>query len=222
MTEGVDIGETNNEVTGTSVNENQDVNRTFTQADIDKIVQARLEKERKKYEGININEYKSLKTAEEERALEAMKKREEFDKILGQQKEKYSSEINTLRSELTSLKVDGTLLNAAASRGAVNAEQVVQLLKGSVGLDETGRPVVFDKNKSIVYDEKTAEPKKLEDLVSEFLDANPHFLRSGPSGVTSQGGVGTSAKPEVDIASLDMNKPADRELFRKLRQQGKI
>lgn len=222
MTEGVDIGENKNEVTGTSVNENQDVNRTFTQADIDKIVQARLEKERRKYEGIDVNEYKTLKQAEEERALEAMKKREEFDKILGQQKEKYSSEINTLRSELTSLKVDGTLLNAAASRGAINAEQVVQLLRGNVGLDETGRPVVYDKNKSVVYDEKTAEPKKLEDLVSEFLDANPHFLRSGPSGVASQGGVGTSAKPEVDIASLDMNKPADRELFRKLRQQGKI
>lgn len=225
MTEGVNVGETmnNNGDTGASLtNENQDA-RTFTQEEVDKIIQARLEKVKKRYDGIDVNEYKSLKSAEEERALEAMKKREEFDKILSQQKEKFSSEINSLRSELTSLKVDGTLLNAAASRGAINAEQVVQLLRGNVGLDETGRPVVFDKNKSVIYDEKTAEPKKLEDLVNEFLDANPHFLRSGPSGIPSQGGQGSgSVKPEVDIASLDMTKPADRELFRKLRQQGKI
>lgn len=213
----------NQEDTGSSNVTNQEAERTFTQSEIDKIVQARLEKERRKYEGIDLSEYKSLKQEQEARELEAMKKREEFDKILGQQKEKYSTEINTLRNELTSMKVDGTLLNAASTRGAVNAEQVAQLLRNQVGLDETGRPVVYDKNKNVVYDADTAEPKSLQSLVNEFLDTNPHFLRSGPSGVSSNGGKGAGlTAPEVDIASLDLTKPADRETFKKLRASGKI
>lgn len=197
--------------------------RTFTQADVDKIVQARLDKHKRKYEGIDVSEYRNLKTAEEEREIEAMKKREEFDKVLSQQKDKFSSEINTLRQELTSLKVDGTLLSTASNRNAVNPEQVAQLLKDRVGLDETGRPVVYDKG-NVVYDPDTAEPKSLESLVNEFLDANAHFLRSGPSGVTSSGAAGSAPTTTkvTDISSLDMTKAADRELYKKLKFEGKI
>lgn len=225
MTESVNTGNQEVDTGASSVEtQNQDVEtRTFTQEDVDKIVQARLDKYKKRYDNIDLNEYKSLKTAAEERELEAMKKREEFDKILQQQKEKYSTELDSLRSELTSMKVDGTLLSAASQRGAVNAEQVAQLLRNSVGLDETGRPVVYDNQKNVIYDSETAEPKTLESLVNEFLDSNPHFLKSGPSGVQSQGGQGNGmAKPEVDLASLDLTKASDRELYRKLRSEGKI
>lgn len=169
-----------------------------------------------------MNEYKSLKTQEEERELEAMKKREEFDKILSQQKDKYSNEISTLRQELTSMKVDGTLLNTASARGAVNPEQVVQLLKGSVGLDETGRPVVYDGG-NVVYDPETAEPKSLESLVNEFLDANAHFVRATPGATVSQGSsVSTTTSSGVDVGSLDLNKASDREIYRRLKAEGKI
>jgi len=201
--------------------ENQDV-RTFTQEDVDKIVQSRLEKVKKRYSEIDVNEYKSLKQAEEERELEAMKKREEFDKILSQQKDKYSGEIETLRQELTSMKVDGTLLNTASQRNAVNPEQVAQLLRNQVGLDETGRPVVYDGG-SVVYDPDTAEPKSLESLVNEFLDSNPHFLRSGPAGVKSSGAQGSAPTSKaIDVSSLDMTNAADREIYRKLKAEGKI
>lgn len=201
--------------------ENQE-ERTFTQEDVDKIVQSRLDKYKKRFDGIDVNEYKSLKTAEEERELEAMKKREEFDKILTQQKDKYSNEINTLRQELTAMKVDGTLLNTASQRNAVNPEQVAQLLRNSVGLDETGRPVVYD-NGNVVYDPDTAEPKSLESLVNEFLDSNPHFLRSGPAGVASSGASGSApTKQQLDISQLDLSKAADREVYRKLKAEGKI
>ena len=216
MEQNVDTGATPNE------NEHQEQERTFTQADVDKIVQARLDKYKKRYSDIDVNEYKSLKQQEEERELEAMKKREEFDKILSQQKDKYSTEITTLRQELTNLKVDGTLLNTAASRNAVNPEQVAQLLKGSVGLDETGRPVVFDKDKNIQYDPETAEPRTIESYVNEWLDANPHFLRSTPGGVVSKGSTGSVGKGAVDLSSLDLSNPADREIYRKMKAEGKI
>lgn len=225
MTEGVISGE--NEVdTGatpeTNETEHQEAERTFSQADVDKIVQARLEKYKKRFSDIDMNEYKSLKAQEEERELEAMKKREEFDKILSQQKDKYSTEINTLRQELTSMKVDGTLLNTAAQRGAVNAEQVSQLLRSNVGLDETGRPVVFDSEGNIQYDPETAEPRTIENYVNEWLDNNPHFLRSGPGGVISKGSTGQIESGAVDISSLDLTNPADRAMYRKLKAEGKI
>jgi len=200
----------------------QEAERTFSQADVDKIVQARLEKYKKRYSDIDMNEYKSLKAAEEERELEAMKKREEFDKVLAKQRDKYETDITSLRQELTNLKVDGTLLATASARNAVNPDQVAQLLKGSVGLDETGRPVVFDKDGNIQYDPDTAEPTKIEDYVNGWLDANPHFLRSAPGGVVSTGSTGNTSKAPVDLSSLDLANPADRAVYKKLKADGKI
>jgi hypothetical protein len=202
--------------------DNQVEERIFSQKDVDKIVQQRLEKYKRRFADVDMNEYKSLKSEAEERELEAMKKREEFDKILSQQKDKYSNEITTLRQELTAMKVDGTLLNTASSRNAVNPEQVAQLLRNQVGLDETGRPVVYDGS-NVVYDPETAEPKTLESLVNEFLDTNPHFVRATPGGTVSQGSS-VSSKPTsgVDLGSLDLNKATDREIYRKLKSEGKI
>lgn len=230
MTEqSVTSGDVNVKDTGADVNttsENQEANqeeRIFSQKDVDKIVQARLEKYKKRFADFDMNEYKTLKSAEEQRELEAMKKREEFDAILSQQKSKYDEELGSLRSQLTSLKVDGTLLDSASKRNAVSPEQVATLLKSKVGLDETGRPVVYD-NGNVVYDPETSEPKTLESLVNEFLDSNPHFIRSGPSGVTSSGATGNVATTtrKVDVASLDMTKPADREIYRQWKKEGKL
>jgi hypothetical protein len=215
--ENVDTG-----TTSTTMDNNDQVERNFTQQDVDKIVQARLDKYKKRYQEVDLNEYKSLKSAEEERELDAMKKREEFDKVLASQKDKYSSEITQLRQELTNLKVDGTLLATAGSRNAVNPEQVAQLLKGQVGLDETGRPVVFDDGKNIQYDPETAEPRSIESYVNEWLDNNPHFLRSGPGGVSSKGSTGPVPTGGVDVAALDLTNPADREVYKKLKAEGKI
>lgn len=223
MTDMAETSGEENAVTGAAVNEeNQEDTRTFTQADVDKIVQQRLEKYKKRFSDVDMNEYRQLKSAEEERELEAMKKREEFDKILHQQKEKYSSEITTLRQELTSMKVDGTLLATASARNAVNPEQVAQLLKGSVGLDETGRPVVFDKDGNVQYDPETAEPRTIESFVNEWLDKNQHFLRSSPGGVVSKGSTGQPQTKGVDLSSLDMTNAADRALYKKLKAEGKL
>ncbi|MAE21983.1 MAG: hypothetical protein CMK92_06080 [Pseudomonas sp.] len=215
----------NDTVTGTELNEKEIIQeeRNFSQADVDKIVQARLEKYKKRFSDIDLNEYKTLKSAEDERELEAMKKREEFDQVLGTQKAKYEEELNTLRTELTTMKVDGTLLAAAGNRNAVNPEQVSQLLRNQVGLDETGRPVVYTADKQVVYDPDTSEPKTLESLVNEFLDANTHFVRSGARGVVSSGSQGSDlSKGNNNIADLDMNKPADRKIYKELMSSGKL
>jgi len=215
----------NDTVTGTELNEKETIQeeRNFSQADVDKIVQSRLEKYKKRFSDIDMNEYKTLKSAEDERELEAMKKREEFDQVLGTQKAKYEEELNTLRTELTTMKVDGTLLAAAGNRNAVNPEQVSQLLRNQVGLDETGRPVVYSADKQVVYDPDTSEPKTLESLVNEFLDANTHFVRSGARGVVSSGSQGSDLSiGNNNVADLDMTKPADRKIYKELMSSGKL
>jgi hypothetical protein len=222
-TSGVEMKQDTGAVSPEQSNDTNQEERNFSQADVDKIVQARLEKYKKRFSDIDLNEYKTLKAQEEEREIEAMKKREEFDDILKNQKNKYTSEIDTLRSELTSLKVDGTLLAVASSRNAVNPEQVKTLLKANVGLDETGRPVVFDANKSVVYDPETSEPQKIETFVNRWLDDNPHFLRSTPGGVVSSGSQGTTPNVNgVDLSSLDLTKPADRQKYKQLKAEGKL
>lgn len=222
-TSGVEMKQDTGAVSPEQSNDTNQEERNFSQADVDKIVQARLEKYKRRFSDIDLNEYKTLKAQEEEREIEAMKKREEFDDILKNQKQKYTSEIDTLRSELTSLKVDGTLLAVASGRNAVNPEQVKTLLKQNVGLDETGRPVVFDANKSVVYDPETSEPQTIESFVNKWLDDNPHFLRSTPGGVVSGGSQGTAPNVNgVDLSSLDLTKPADRQKYKQLKAEGKL
>ncbi len=217
----VNVQDTGADVNTTSENQDQE-QRIFSQKDVDKIVQARLEKYKKRFADFDLNEYKTLKNAEEQREIEAMKKREEFDDILKSQKDKYTSEITTLRSELTSLKVDGTLLDVAAKRNAVSPEQVAQLVKSRVGLDETGRPVVFSTSGEVEYDPETAEPRTIESYVNEWLDKNPHFIRSSPGGVVSNGSAGSVKTGPVDLSSLDLTKHADREKYKQLKAEGKL
>ena len=174
----VNVQDTGADVNTTSENQDQE-QRIFSQKDVDKIVQARLEKYKKRFADFDLNEYKTLKTAEEQREIEAMKKREEFDAILSQQKSKYDEELGTLRTQLTSLKVDGTLLAVASGRNAVNPEQVKTLLKQNVGLDETGRPVVFDANKSLFSD--IIKPFTSHYSTKCWKEVNPpsnHFLKT--------------------------------------------
>jgi hypothetical protein len=206
VTSGEDLKDVD---TGATPQTNDQDERNFSQKDVDKIVQARLEKYKKRFADFDMNEYKTLKAAEEEREIEAMKKREEFDDILKSQKDKYSSEISTLRSELTSLKVDGTLLDVAAKRNAVSPEQVAQL-------------VVFSTSGEVEYDPETAEPRTIESYVNEWLDKNPHFIRSSPGGVVSNGSAGSVKTGPVDLSSLDLTKHADREKYKQLKAEGKL
>ena len=76
---------------------------------------------------------------------------------------------------------------------------------------------------NVVYDPETAEPKSLESLVNEFLDANAHFVRATPGATVSQGSsVSTTTSSGVDVGSLDLNKASDREIYRRLKAEGKI
>ena len=194
---------------------------TFSQEAVNKIVAERVAKEKakydKKYGSIDVDHYNQLVEAEEKARQTDLEKRGEFEKLLKEQADKFAGKINQYQSELTSIKIDGALLNEASTLKAVNPNQVTQLLKGQLKLNETGTVDVIDTNSGQVRYNDKGEPIQVKDLVQEFLQANPHFVSAGPSG--SGVGQGTGKQQTVidnDISKLNMSNPEHREQYRKI------
>jgi hypothetical protein len=189
---------------------------TFNQDDVNRIVADRVARERakfeKQYSGVDLDHYKNLVEAEEQRKKEELEKRGEYEKLLAEQAEKFTGKIKQYENELHSIKVDGTLLNEASSQKAVNPQQVTSLLKGQIKLNEAGAIDVVDANGQVRYDEM-GKPIQVSQLVNEFLTANPHFVQAGPSGAGSSNGIGKQPVVDNDISKLDMTKPADRAQY---------
>jgi hypothetical protein len=189
---------------------------TFNQDDVNRIVADRVARERakfeKQYSGVDLDHYKNLVEAEEQRKKEELEKRGEYEKLLSEQAEKFTGKIKQYENELHSIKVDGTLLNEASSQKAVNPQQVTSLLKGQIKLNEAGAIDVVDGNGQVRYDEM-GKPIQVSQLVNEFLTANPHFVQAGPSGAGSSNGIGKQPVVDNDISKLDMTKPQDRAQY---------
>tara|TARA_B100000519_G_scaffold154572_1_gene135796 strand:- start:982 stop:1674 length:693 start_codon:yes stop_codon:yes gene_type:complete len=196
----------------------------FTQDEVDKLISQRVSRERakleKKFADVDVDKYRTLVEAEESRLQEEAKKRGEFDQVIKEQAEKYNAKINQYQQELTSIKVDGALLQAASKAKAINPDQVVQLLKGQLKLNESGTVDVVDNTTGQVRYNDKGDPVEVETLVTEFLQSNPHFVSAGPQGSGANGGVGNVAPvEELDISKLNMNKAEDREKYKAWKKQ---
>ena len=116
--------------------------QTLSQDDVNRIVAERVAREKakfeKKYSGVDLDLYNQLVEEKDVARQTEMEKRGEFEKLLKEQAEKFTGKINQYQTELSSIKIDGALLNEASSNKAINPQQVVQLLKGQVKLNEAG------------------------------------------------------------------------------------
>jgi len=189
----------------------------LTQEDVNRIVAERVAREKskfeKKYSNVDLDLYNQMVEEKETARQQELEKRGEFEKLLKEQAEKFNGKIQQYETELTSIKVDGALLNEASSQKAVNPQQVVQLLKTNLRLNEGGTVDVVDTNGQVRYDEN-GEPLKVSSLVNEFLTANPHFVQAGPNGSGTGQGVGKQAPVvETDPLKLDMSNPEHRARY---------
>ena len=187
-----------------------------SQSEVDKIIDKRLARERQKYEkmysGIDPEQARKLLEEKENKQMEDQKARGEFEKILKEQAEKSNKEISGLRSEIEKVKVDGALLNAASKNSAINPEQVKDLLKSNVKLNEDGKVEILAENKQPIYN-KDGDLKSIDEYVKDFITENPHFQTATPSGSGSKANLGkVDAKP-FNLADLDMTKPEDRKQY---------
>ena len=100
-----------NETTGVSEQGQATEAKMLSQDEVNRIIADRVERERKKFEkrfeGVDLDRYRSLTEAEEARKLEDQKRRGEFESILKSTVEKKDTAIGQLKQELESIKVDG-------------------------------------------------------------------------------------------------------------------
>jgi len=212
------IGE--NDDTGSSTENNQAATKTYTQEEFDSHMARMKASITKKYEKTfqelgDIDELKQLKADQERRALEDQKKRGQFDDILKDLAAKKDAEIAKRDLMIKEYTVDMPLVQTAAQLRAVNAEQVKALLKPNVRLSQDGAVEIVDREGKVRYTDQ-GTPFKVEDLVSEFLTQNPHFVQPTPA--TTQGKSNVATAPgRVDLTKLDFKNPEHRKMYQESR-----
>ena len=193
------------------------------QADIDKIVAERLARQKQSMlKELGIESLDDAKSAiaekakqEEELALE----RGKFDEVIKKKSQEFTERVTKLEQELKNERVDKQLINSASINGAINPEQIKELLKNNVQLNADGRVEILDKDKTPRYNSQ-GELLTVDEAVKEFLTQNAHFQAATPSGSGSVSNVGKSdTNKTLNISELDMNNPEDRKIYAEYKRQ---
>jgi len=194
----------------------------YNQRQLEDAIKSRLARERAKmYQELgtdNLDQAKSALKEKEEQEIERKKQRGEFEDLLKQQADKFNQEKSQMQKQLEQIKINDALVNSAVKNKAINPEQVTNLLRSKVKLNEDGRVEVLAENNQPRYNSK-GELLSVDDYVQEFITQNPHFQSATPSGSGSKANVGkVDAKP-FNIADLDMSKAEDRKAYADYRRQ---
>ena len=193
------------EQTADAVEATEQSTKAFSQEELDAIVEQRLMRERKKYEkkleGVDLDEARRLLEEKQQAEIERQKEKGEFEKVLQQLAEKKDSEITQYKTKLQEIQVDGALINSASQHNAVSPDQVVALLKNKTRLGDDGSVEILDNDGSVRYND-SGTPMSVNELVSEFLTANPHFVKASPSGTGSKGAAGGSTQKPSSVADM--------------------
>jgi len=219
MSEETKVVEPTTENTETNTNEvsEQPQTKTFTQDQVNSMIENRIMAERRKYEKkIQEEENQKAELVKQEQLKEA-KTKQELEKIMQERLSEKEQEIQRIKNEMVAEKIDKQILSVASSNKAVVPEQIVSLLKSELQLSDDGRVEVLDNNRNIRYNEK-GQPLTVEDRVKEFLDTNPHFRQGSLSGAGSQSSIGGNSLQPKSIGDLDLNNPADRKVYAEMRK----
>ena len=193
-----------------------------SQALIDKTIKDRLHRQKRRtLEDLGVSDLDEAKEiiarskeAEEKRKLEAGK----FEEVRQSLVESHKKELQKLQNELRDEKIDKQLIQSASSNRAINPNQVKDLLKNNVRLNEEGRAEILDKDGTTRYN-KEGKPLSIDEFVSEFITQNAHFQVATPSGSGSVSNVGKVNAQTFNLSDLDMNNPDDRKRYAELRKQ---
>ena len=196
--------------------------KTYTEAEVNNMMarmRGSLEKKLlKPYADLgDPEELRKLKTDAELRQQEQQVKRGEFEKILQEKADKWNSEIQKRDSIIRDYRVHTPIVSAAAKFRAVNADQVKALVAPMVRLNADGEVEVTDSKGTVRYTD-SGELLAVEDLVREFLEANPHFVASGPATTHTRSNIVANSGGDVDITKLDMKNPEHRKLYAQYRK----
>ena len=191
--------------------------KSFTQEQLDNIVQARIMAERKKYERKMEEEEKQKTELLKQKQVDEAKSKAEIEKLMKERIAEKDSEISKYKIEVKKEKIDNSILSVASKNNAINPQQVVQLIEREVKLNDDGRIEVLDNNSNVRYNPK-GELLTIEDRVKEFLDTNPHFRNATVQGSGSKASIGGNTVKPLNIQDLDMSKEEDRKRYSEYRK----
>ena len=204
----------------------QETSKTYTQEEMDRHIAGMKNSLARKYERQyselgDLDELRRLKTAEEQRQQQEAIKRGEFEKTLQELAAKKDAEIQKRDAMITEYKINSPLLDSAAKHKSVNPNQVRTLLGNRVKLNETGDEVqVLDDQGNVRYDDG-GNLFTVDNLVSEFLEQNPHFKQASATTTNSKTQLGNELKAEtLDLNKLDLSRPEHRKIYKEARQKG--
>lgn len=204
----------------------QETSKTYTQEEMDKHIAGMKNALARKYERQyselgDLDELRRLKSAEEQRQQQEAIKRGEFEKTLQELAARKDAEIKKRDAMITEYKINSPLLDSAAKHKSVNPNQVRTLLSNRVKLNETGDEVqVLDDQGNVRYDDG-GNLFTVDNLVSEFLEQNPHFKQASATTTNSKTQLGNELKAEtLDLNKLDLSRPEHRKIYKEARQKG--
>jgi hypothetical protein len=192
--------------------------KTFTQEQIDNIIKTRLEAEQRKTQKILEAEASQKSELLKEQQLKEAKSKADIEKIMQDRLSEKDIEINKYKDQMKKEKVDNSILSIANEHKAINAGQVVSLIKNEIKYNDDGRIEILDNNSNVRYNSQ-GELLTIEDRVKEFLDSNPHFRQGSLSGSGSQSAIGGKTVKPFNLQDLDLTKPEDRKAYQEYRKK---
>ena len=200
--------------------------KTYTQEEFDRhmagLKTSITKKFEKQFEGVDVNEYHSLKTAAEKHQTELAMRRGDFEKVLQEKISIKDAEIAKRDDIIRQFKIDMPLLAAASRFKAVNPEQVKSLIRDKIRLAEDGDVEVLGDDGQVRYDD-SGKPVNVDSFVQEWLQKNPHFSQATPATTNTQSNLGIKATTgAIDISKLDLTKIEDRKIYAEARRKGLV
>jgi hypothetical protein len=152
----------------TSNQEVKQEEKTFTQEQLNNIIESRIMAERRKYEKKIQEEENQKSELSKQKQLEEAKSKQELEKIMQQRIAEKETELNKYKAEIKKERVDKSILTVASSYKAISPDQVVALLKSEVQLSDDGRTEVLDNNGNVRYNSK-GQPLSIEERVKRVF-----------------------------------------------------
>jgi hypothetical protein len=194
------------------------------QDEIDALIEKRLARERRKSgnrndDGQTNEELESLRQFKADKEREDQEKQKNYEKALESERTKFTKKEETykqrqdrLAKELRQERVRGRLVSIAAKLGAVDPDDVADLLEKRVDLDDDFKIVVRDaKDATRTASNADGDDMSIDELVSELLEKKPHLAKAAegePAG--ARGGrtrdaeaAGKGSGKKADLATLE-------------------
>jgi hypothetical protein len=203
---------------------------TMTQAELDALIKGRVgaavaQATKKAPSADALAELEALRKEKAASALKDLEAKGQYDAALKSQEESLRKEYEpkltaaeqkaqTLQTKLEERVIGLSVSDAAGKMNAVNPEQVRRLLAAEFKMNDSFEPLVFGEDGSQRF--VAGKAMTPEQRVKEFLDQNPHLVRStaGPGGGAGGGRTTTTGDTSALVEAQAKVKAAEAEALK--------